>query len=179
MTTTVHSFSKSLADSKKDSKDPIWKQIYELLWPGHKDAQSFDSMVMQKAGVDDGIRWNGKTILIDRKFRKVRKDGRAYNDIALEYLSDEAAGVPGWICKDTKADYWIYLNRMNKTAQLIPVKSAQAAWEKYKDDWMGYPRIPAYNNEHGRKWTTLSRGIPVEILNKACQEFGEGLKTLS
>ena len=179
---TIHSFSKSLEDSKKDSKDKLWNQVFELLFPGYEDACSYDEdMLMQKSGVDDLIRWQGRIIWIDRKFRKVREDGRVYHDVALEYLSDEAAGILGWICKDTKADYWIYLNRMNKSVQLIPVEPAQAAWKKYETEWAEkWPfQIRAYNNEHGRKWTTISRGIPVDVLDEACKEFGEGLRILS
>lgn len=115
------------------------------------------------------------------KVRFERGDGRVYSDVALEFLSDEGNNVPGWICKETKADYWIYMNRMNKTVQLIHVKSSQAAWQKYKDEWAEkWPfQIRAYNDENGRKWTTVSRGVPVDVLDKACQEFEKGLRTLS
>lgn len=180
---TIHDFSKSLDASKKDSKDPIWKQVFELFFPGYEFIQSYDDdMLMQKSGVDDILKWEGKPVWIDRKVRLVRPDGRFFSDIALEFLSDEGNNVPGWICKDTKADYWIYMNRMNKTVQLIPVKSAQAAWQKYKDEWaMLWPwPIKAQNkNKNGSKWMTISRGVPVDVLNKACQEFGESLKILS
>lgn len=181
----IHSFSKSLADSHRDSQDPLWRVIYYSFWPGYDDAQTFDDMIMQKAGVDDGIRWNGKTILIDRKVRfpRTNKHGTAviYHDIALEYFSDEDARKPGWIVKETKADYWIYLNRMNDTVHLIPVKPGRNAWKKYKDKWIkAYPfQIRAYNKEHGHSWKTLSYGIPVNVFSEACQEFGEKIKSRS
>ena len=181
--TTVHSFTESLKDSHEDSKDPIWKDIFESLFPGCELSKSYDDdLALQKSGIDDVIRdGNGEPQWIDRKFRKIRKDGRIYRDIALECLSDEAANKTGWIAKNTKADYWIYLNRMGKTCHLIPTQPALTAWKKYKDEWIkSYPfQIRAYNNECGRSWTTLSYGIPVDVLDKACQEFGEGLKSLS
>lgn len=179
---TVHSFTDSLNRSKKDSKSKLWKQVLELLFPGYEDIKSYDDdMLMQKSGVDAIIKWQGKSIWLDFKVRFKRSDGRVYSDVALEFLSDEGNDVPGWICKETKADYWIYMNQMNKTVQLIPVKSVQPAWKKYKDEWAKkWPfQIRAYNDENGRKWTTISRGIPVDVLDKACQEFGEGLKILS
>lgn len=179
---TVHSFTKSLNRSKKDSKSKLWQQVLGLLFPGYEDIKSYDDdMLMQKSGVDDIIKWQGSPIWLDRKVRFERDDGRVYSDVALEFLSDEKNNVPGWICKETKADYWVYMNRMNRTVQLIPTKSAQAAWNKYKDEWAKkWPfQIRAYNEENRREWTTISRGVPVDVLNKACQEFGKGLKTLT
>lgn len=180
----VHDFTESLEDSHEDSKDPIWKDILESFFPGCELSKSYDDdIALQKSGIDDVIRHDGKSVWIDRKFRKVRDDGKIFDDIALECLSDEVNNKPGWIAKDTKADYWIYLNRMDKTCHLIPTQPALAAWKKYKDEWIqNYSfQIRAYNKHKktGRRWTTLSYGIPVNVVDKACQEFGEDLQSLS
>lgn len=172
---TEHSFSKSLVQSKKDSQDPIWDRIFQHFFPGCTRGSYEEDPFMQRSGVDDIINLNGRPIWIDHKTRFVRDDGRVYRDIALEYLSDKARGTPGWVCKESHANYIIYLNRMDQTCHLMPVKALQLAWNKNGEEWKDlYPSIPAYN----QGWITMSIGVPVGVLTAACKECGEPIKSL-
>lgn len=173
----MHNFAESLLKSKKHSSHRIWNIIYERFFPNYTRKKNYEEdMLMQKSGVDDIIEFQGKPIWIDRKVRFKRKDKRIFQDIILEFWSDEERMSPGWICKRTKADYFIYLNLMNAHCYCIPTKSVQLGWQKYHNFWkQKYPkRIRAKN----QGWTTVSLGISPEDLDTACSEFGEEVKKL-
>ena len=104
----VHDFADSLAASHRASDLPIWEEIYRKSFP------DFLAMVdhrqdgeHQRAGIDRSvILENSKQILIDEKIR-----WKPYPDIAVEYLSNDRTGAPGWACKPLRADYIAYARR--------------------------------------------------------------------
>ena len=101
----VHDFSDSLAASHRASDLSIWEEIYRKSFP------DFLAMVdhrqdgeHQRAGIDRSVMLeNSKQILIDEKIR-----WKPYPDIAVEYLSNDRTGAPGWACKPLRADYIAY-----------------------------------------------------------------------
>lgn len=167
----VHHFSASLERSHAESDSPIWKWIYERAFPDFASMTDHrDNGYWQGQGIDRSITLNsGKQILVDEKVRLPRPDGRVFTDILLEYLSDENKGKPGWVCKPLMADYIAYYNKPIKKCYLLPVIQMQQAWILHKDKWeKEYDFvIKAPNEDHGYRWTTLSRGIPVDVLFKA------------
>lgn len=143
---------------------PFWEEVYRKAFPTF--AQMFNCRSdgdHQRAGIDRSIvLTNSKQILVDEKVRF-----KAYDDIALEYLSDEARGVPGWVVKPLLCDYIAYAIAPKGICHLLPVLQLQQAWRNNKDKWMEYFTIRAENETAGRRWTTLSKPVPLKELFQA------------
>lgn len=156
-----HDFMTSLAQSHAASDLPLWEELYRGAFP------TFAAMIdhredgeHQRAGIDRSIILsNSKQILVDEKIRgRNRKTGRVYNDIALEYWSDEGRRIPGWACKPLRADYIAYAIAPLGVGYLLPVVQLQIAWQRNGRSWIGrYPRIVANNG----RYDTISVGVPV------------------
>jgi hypothetical protein len=133
---------------------PFWREVYEKAFPTMRAMVDHrEDGEHQRAGIDRSIILaHSKQILIDEKVRR-----KAYEDIALEYLSDETRGTPGWVCKPLRADYIAYAIAPIGRCFLLPVPQLQQAWLAYGDLWIKtYPRIVAKN----RSWNTISVGVP-------------------
>jgi len=170
MTGDVHDFSESLAFSHAAADMPFWREVYEKAFPlmsamvDHRQDGEH-----QRAGIDRSIvLTNSKQILVDEKVRgRNRKTGKVYEDIALEFLSDEQRNVPGWVCKPLRADYIAYAIAPLGRCFLLPVPQLQNAWGKFGQAWrVSCPTVRAKNNG----WTTVSVGVPVPVLFKAIGE---------
>lgn len=163
----MYDFHESLAESHAASDLPIWEQIYRASFPG------FLAMVdhredgeHQRAGIDRSVLLtNSKQILIDEKIRKRNKlTGKVYDDIALEYFSDEGRNKPGWVCKPLRADYIAYAIGPLGRCYLLPVIQLQLAWSRNGAAWRRkYPTVRANNDGY----VTVSVGVPVAVV------FGE------
>lgn len=134
-----HNFVDCLERSQSASDNPIWETIYRKAFPTmlgmfdhRQDGQH------QRNGIDRSIVLdNGKPIWIDEKVRgRNKKTGQVYSDIALEYLSNEARGTPGWVCKPLLCDYIAYAILPLGVCYLMPVPQLQAAWKKYGTKWI-------------------------------------------
>jgi hypothetical protein len=155
----VHTFSKSLAASHAASDLPIWEAVYRQAF------QRMECMVdhradgeHQRAGIDRSIILsNSKQILIDEKVRwKNAATGRVYEDIALEFWSDEGRQVPGWVCKPLRADFIAYAIAPLGKCYLLPVIQLQLAWERMGQEWRRkHHEIRARNDGY----TTVSVGV--------------------
>ena len=163
----VHDFHDSLAASHKASDLPIWEEIYRKSFP------DFLAMVdhrqdgeHQRAGIDRSvILENSKQILIDEKIR-----WKPYPDIAVEYLSNDRTGAPGWACKPLRADYIAYAIAPLGMCYLLPVIQLQQAWRRKGELWKASCFIVRAPN---RGYTTLSAAVPVHEL---FSEIGRALR---
>lgn len=154
----MHNFEESLLASHRASDLPIWERIYRSAFP------SFCAMVdhrqdgeHQRAGIDRSIvLQNSKQILVDEKIR-----WKPYDDIALEYLSNDRTGAPGWVCKPLRADYIAYAIAPLGRCYLLPVIQLQIAWNRKGEEWKAScPHIKAKNVGY----TTHSVGVrPSEL----------------
>jgi hypothetical protein len=174
----LHNFADSLAQSHAAEDLPFWQEIYKQAFPNmaaminhRQDGEH------QRAGIDRSIiLQNSKQLLIDEKVRGKNKiTERVYTDIALEYWSDYERKIPGWVCKPLRADYIAYAIAPLGKCYLLPVLQLQKAWLKHGENWIEIyqPPIKAKNKYNGNFWTTISVGVPVDILFKA---IGEGLR---
>lgn len=170
-----HNFRESLAQSHAAEDLPFWDEVYRKAFPGVAEKISHrQDGEHQRAGIDRSIILaNSKQILIDEKVRgRNKKTGKIYNDIALEYWSDHQRQIPGWVCKPLRADYIAYAIAPLGIVYLLPIIQLQSAWKKYCKLWVKeYKTIKAENKYNGNFWTTISVGIPVEILYPAIGEF--------
>jgi len=160
----IHDFQDSLTASHSVSELPIWIEIYQ---------QAFPTMVAciyhgedgehQRAGIDRSIILaNSKQIFIDEKARF-----KKYDDILLEWQSNDRFSTPGWVCKPLRADYICYAIVPSGQAYLLPVQQLQQAWQRYGALWKDvYPKVIARNNTYN----TLSTPVPVKILFQAMGE---------
>ncbi len=140
----VHDFRSSLAKSHAAEELPIWREIYRKAFPDMIAMVSYrEDGEHQRAGIDRGIYLsNAKEILIDEKVRF----NCAHNDIALEYISDDVSGTPGWVCKPLRCDYIAYAVVDTGKCYLLPVVQLQQAWRERGDYWrMQYRERSAQN----------------------------------
>lgn len=145
----VHDFHESLAASHKASDLPIWEEIYSTAFPGYLTCVDHrEDGEHQRAGIDRSvILENSKQILIDEKIRY-----EDYGDIALEYLSNDVRGTPGWVCKPLRADYICYAINPTQIAYLLPVLQLQQAWSDNGMYWRQAYGERSANNGTYRTW---------------------------
>lgn len=157
----MNDFNECLAMSHAASDLPFWGEVYN---------KAFTTMVAmidhredgehQRAGIDRSlILANSKQILVDEKVRWRNKiTGKVYEDIALEYVSNDTRNAPGWVCKDLRADYIAYAIAPLGRCYLLPVPQLQSAWADRGELWKStYSTLRARNHSY----TTLSVGVPV------------------
>lgn len=171
----VHDFHDSLAKSHTAEDLPFWEECYRNAF-----GDSFASMIShrtngewQHAGIDRSvILTNSKQLLIDEKVR-----WKAWDDICLEYVSNDVYETPGWVCKPLRADYIAYAIAPLGKCYMLPVIQLQTAWRLCGPLWLksaddgqaGFKIIKALN----ANYTTLSLAMPVATLFK---EIGAALR---
>lgn len=156
---TVHDFNESLRASHAASDLPIWLEIYGKAFPSMEAAVDHrQDGEHQRAGIDRSvILSNSKQILIDEKIR-----WKPYRDIVLEYLSDEARGTPGWVCKPLRADFICYAVAPLGRGYLLPVPQLQQAWTRHGAKWKEKPYFQVRAPNKG--YWTISAAVPVTEL---------------
>ncbi len=122
----------------------------------------------QRQGIDRTVVLkNGKTIWVDEKVRF-----KSYSDIAIEYLSNDQTGAPGWVEKLLLCDYIAYAIAPKGKGYLMPVPALQAAWKRNKKEWLHHPECKtiAVPNHGYRTWCCC---IPDRLL---FPEIGKALR---
>lgn len=163
----VHDFTESLAASHRASDLPIWEEIYRKSFPDFLAmADHRQDGEHQRAGIDRSvILENSKQILIDEKIR-----WKPYPDIAVEFLSNDRTGAPGWACKPLRADYIAYAIAPLGMCYMLPVIQLQQAWARKGSLWKQTCFIVKALN---RGYTTYSAAVPVAEL---FAEIGRALR---
>ena len=158
----VHDFKDSLAASHHASDLPIWEEVYRKAFAPH-----FASMTdhrgngfWQQAGIDRTVTL--ATTAVYRIDEKIRKE--PWPDIALEFLSNDRTGAPGWVCKPLLADYVAYAVLPLGICYLLPVIQLQQAWLSNGEEWRGRFKIC---KAHNSSYSTHSVAVPVDVLFKA------------
>lgn len=143
MTVVIHDFSTCLKQSHDAEDLPVWNDVYKKAFPSMVGMISYrQDGFWQREGVDRGILLeNTKQIFIDEKVRGTNKiTNKVYNDISLEYVSNDTTGAPGWVCKQLRADYIAYLIAPIGKCYLLPVIQLQQVWKLYGREWRTRPR---------------------------------------
>ena len=118
--------------------DPMWEKFYRTAFPDMDFmTKQTSALPAQRLGID---RWislsSGKLLAVDEKKRRTE-----YNDIALEYLSNDRTNAPGWIEKETlQIDYLAYAFMQSKRCFLFPWQGLRRAWLTHKTAWMDLAR---------------------------------------
>ena len=170
--TKTYDFKEQLAKSHMAEDMPFWKEIYKKAFPDMVTMISHrQDGEHQRAGIDRSIiLHNSKQILIDEKVRyRSEKTGMVYEDIILEYWSNEEQRSPGWVIKPLRADYIAYAIEPLGICYLLPVIQLQQAWKKWGERWKAkYPKpIKARTRTSNGHYTTVSVAVEVKELFKA------------
>lgn len=158
---STHDFYERLQFSEEASAEPFWDAVYRKAFPGmvtHTpcpgDTQS------QRLGIDRIILLSsGRILAIDEKKRE-----RDYDDILLEYLSNDQTNAPGWIEKELQIDYLAYAFMPSQKVYLFPWDMLRRAWLHYKELWLQKYKIPPAKNNG---YCTHSVAVPIEELRNA------------
>ena len=160
----IADFNKDLDYSHKQSDQPFWRVIYQQAFP------DMVSMVdvrtdgwAQRGGIDRIIiTMSGRVWKIDEKARR-----NVYNDILLEFISNDKTQAPGWVAKDLACDFIAYAQVPAKRCYLLPVVPLQRAWHKHGESWrQKYGQIAAENVNY----KTWNCPVPItELMHKIAQ----------
>lgn len=156
----VHDFNESLARSAAKVDAPWWMEVYRTAFPDLESAVSVrNDGWAQRGGIDRVLTLaSGKTLTVDEKVR-----AEEYDDILLEYWSDEHRKVRGWVAKDLACDFIAYAFERSGRCYLLPFQELRRAWRANCREWVSsYRRIEAKN----RGYVTVSVPVPtIELLN--------------
>ncbi len=160
-------FRECLAQSHAAEDLSVWEEVYRKAFPGMVGMVSYrQDGFWQREGIDRGILLNNtKQIFIDEKIRGTNKiTGKVYEDISLEYISNNTNGAAGWVCKQLRADYIAYLIAPIGKCYLLPVIQLQQAWELYGREWRTRPRQgDSYGERSARNNGYLTWFCPVPV----------------
>lgn len=155
-----HNFAESLARSQAQANAPWWLDVYRAAFPDLETMACVrNDGWAQRAGIDRVLTLaSGKTLTVDEKVRS-----EEWDDILLEYWSDEARKVRGWVAKDLGCDFIAYAFEQSGRCYLLPFQSLRRAWRLNGRKWVNtYRRVAAQN----RGYVTVSVPVPtVELLN--------------
>src|SRR3990167_1365330 len=113
----MNDFHTDLAYSNAMSDEKFWDAIYRKAFPNIVNHMiCTGNTASQRIGIDRIIHLsNGNSLKVDEKKRR-----REYDDILLEFVSNDIAGAPGWIEKDLAIDYLAYAFMESKRCYLFP-----------------------------------------------------------
>lgn len=154
----IHDFADSLEKSNRQADAAWWPVVYRKAFgPIASMACVREDGWAQRAGIDRIVVLPcGREIKIDEKVRE-----RDWNDICLEYLSDEGRGSPGWVCKPLACEFIAYAFVPSQRCFLLPTLSLQAAWRAHAGEWIdSHRRVEAKN----RGYVTVSVAVPIKAV---------------
>lgn len=163
MSNKINDFDKCYQFAEDGKCEPFWNDVYKKAFPNmtnHMRGQQ-KKCRSQEVGVDRIIYLeNGKTVTVDEKIRS-----EVYNDILLEYISNDTKNTPGWMEKDLTIDYLAYAFLPILTAYLFDWRMLKRAWNFHKEKWKNkYFNPKAPNNGY----ITISVAVPIDDLRNAC-----------
>lgn len=161
----LHDFDDKLAQSHAAADLPFWGQVYKEAFPKMRDMiDTREDGWHQRAGIDRRIILDPiGEVFIDEKVRGRDKRGNVYEDIALEYVSNDRRNDPGWVCKPLAANYIAYAIAPIGLCYLLPVTPLQEAWRRYGEAWLAEYRKP-FHCAPNKNYTTLFVPVPVPVL---------------
>lgn len=160
----VHDFAESLERSHSYANAPWWYEVYRLAFPNLQSAVNVrEDGWAQRGGIDRVLTLaSGKTISVDEKVRE-----EDWPDFCLEYWSDEARKVRGWIAKDLACDFIAYAFVPSAKCYLLPFLTLRQAWRQNGQTWVRqYKRIEAKNP----RYVTVSVAVPIHVVMQALSD---------
>lgn len=127
-----HNFNAQLRYSEDPKDDAFWINAYRSFFPNFAGAVlNSGKNEGQYRGVDRLVYLsNDRVLRIDEK----KREGR-YNDMLIEYLSNDQTGAVGWIEKPLAIDYIAYAVMATRQVRLLDWLTLQRAWFANRDTW--------------------------------------------
>lgn len=153
----MNDFSNDLDYANVDREDSFWLPRYRKAFPAMIATNILPTnCIGQYLGIDRIIQLSsGVTLRIDEKLRRSN-----YNDILLEYISNDNKNTKGWIEKDLQIDYIAYAFE-NGLTYMLPWLFLKKCWGANKENWLkNYKEVRAEN----KGYTTVSVAIPARVL---------------
>jgi hypothetical protein len=164
-----HDFRECLARSHAAADLPIWEQMYRQAFGDFQARHDHrQDGPHQREGIDVSvILHGGRQLWVDEKIRGRGKNGKIYDDVALEYVSNDRTNAPGWVeKKHMLTDYIAYAIAPRGVGYLLPLVQLQQAWAANKAGWLRKFREPVHNAPNNG-YRTLFCPVPVAELFKA------------
>ncbi len=136
-----HDFREQLAFSEEVRHEAFWDEIYRKAFPDLLSSSLVNRRDngAQRAGIDRTLVLQSQKVLrIDEKTRK-----KNYDDILLEFISNDRTGAPGWMDKDLMIDYLAYAILPARRCYLLPWDMLRRVWLTFRDDWIARGRRKA------------------------------------
>lgn len=141
----------NLRQADRDSKHPKVQAIFKEMFPGCTEIEYHDDdLGRQFVGIDATIHANGEAYPIEIKIRyRNAKTGKLYNDVLLEFISNDVSGDPSWVVKETYSEYFIYLIPELGVGYKFSAVLLQRAWERLGESWKAkYGVKKAFNRQY-------------------------------
>ena len=168
----MHTFADSKRMSEEASRGLDWFAIYKRAFPALAAIADNSALGQhQWSGIDRTlVMESGKTVWVDEKVRgRSKGTGKVYEDIALEVISNDRTGRPGWVTEPLLADYIAYAIIPLGRCFLLPVLQLQEAWRRHGEAWTRrYRTRKARNSDRG--YSTIFVPVPVPVLFQAMGE---------
>lgn len=166
----VHDYQEKLAESQDTRLQERLDQIYRRFWPVEtvQQIEASNDLGFQTSGRDLWVRlraprdcyWNQS--IFETIEEKIRTPGRStYDDLLIEYLSNQERGTLGWIYT-SQADWLSYVRQPSGKLRvlLIPLRPLRdwftAHRERLGRDYRAQTRLA-----HGQVYTTVNKAIPL------------------
>jgi hypothetical protein len=169
---TVHRFNESLAKGEHASIEPFWESVYRKAFPTMVGRTVNDrGTPAQALGIDHTVFLSsGKTLLIDTKCRFT-----SYDDILLEYTSNDQTQALGWVRKDSlQIDYLAYAWVRQQTCVFLPWLALRRAWSENIAEWWGKAKRgePGYTRCKAKNptYNTLNLAVPRAVVLDAVRD---------
>ena len=150
-----HDYQQKLEESF--NQEAFWLPLYMAHFKDFVDFKQTGSD-LDRQGADRKILLrSNEVVLVQEKIRFVD-----YGDIALEYLADEEKQIPGWIEKESIAQWLAYGIKTETThgAFFMLWKELKQAWIENRNKWaLKYPKPARAPN---KTYWSLSRCIPIQ-----------------
>ena len=143
---------------------PDLYKVYKKLWPGLEEIEDVRGKDPQYHGIDHIVCMPGNvTIPIQAKVRTTD-----YEDILLEYISNDRTKSPGWIEERSLAEWFFYLIMPKEKCYYFHWRNLQHLWNINKYEWIklgeqrskGFMVVKAKNINY----TTISVAVPSKII---------------
>lgn len=155
----IHDFETDLAWSECPAQYVTYMQAVVYWWQDAVGWNRIVDLLQQRKGKDITISLpDGRSVNLQFKSRRSN-----YGDMCIEYRHDRYDGtqIPGWIEKESDADYLIYC--VPEYAYRLDYKSLHSAWSRRRNDWIAQYDIPPSLN---RDYETRNVGVPWVVLEQ-------------
>jgi len=136
--------------------------IYQIEWPDIIRVEDIRGKDPQYHGIDHLVHLPGNVAIPTQA--KIRDTG--YEDVLLEYISNDVTETPGWMEIPSLAKHFFYLIRPKKKCYRFLWADLQALWNANKDEWkrFGEQKINGFRRVQAKNvgYYTISVAVPIK-----------------